>query len=300
MFKFGAEQKVYRIGNVEIGGQPGERPTVLIGSIFFSGHGIVHSRQRGLFDEGKARSLLDREAAVAEETGIPRIIDVVGDTGEALIRYLEFVAANCDAPLLVDSPEREARLAALRHFRGTEVMPRLIYNSLDEHCTDEELQSMRECGESSAMILALSNQAIRPADRVALLRDRLLPAAGRAGVENVLVDTGVLDIPSVGWAAEAIRLEKEELGYPAGCAPANAIYMWHKLHARGTPAFESAASVVFTLPQLLGASFIFYGPMRNAPWAYPAAASMDAMIAHIGRLHKVKPVTQTHPLYKIF
>ncbi len=300
MYKFATEQKVYRIGKVEIGGQPGERPTVLIGSIFFSGHTIVHDRQRGLFDEARAKSLLEREAAVAEETGNPRIVDVVGDTGDALIRYLEFVAAHCDAPLLVDSPNPQARLAAVRHFRGSGVMPRLIYNSIDEHCTDEELAVLRECGASSAMLLALSNRAVRPADRLALLRDRQLPAAERAGIENILVDTGVLDIPSVGWAAEAIRLVKEELGHPAGCAPANAIYMWHKLRAQGTPAFESAASVVFTLPQSLGANFIFYGPMRNAPWAYPAAAAMDAMIAHVGRLHKVRPVTQAHPLYRIF
>lgn len=300
MYKFSAEQKVYRIGNVEIGGQPGERPTVLIGSIFFGGHAIVRDRQRGLFDEAKARALLERESAAAEETGNPRIVDVVGDTGEALIRYLEFVAAHCDAPLLVDSPDPQARLEAVRYFCGSEVMPRLIYNSIDEHCTDEEAATLRECGVKSAVLLALSNRAVRPADRLTLLRDCLLPAAERAGIENILVDTGVLDVPSVGWAAQAVRLVKEELGYPAGCAPANAIYLWHKLRAKGTPAFEAASSVVVTLPQSLGANFVFYGPMRNAPWAYLAAAVMDAMIAHVGRLNKVRPVVESHPLFRIF
>ncbi len=300
MLRFAAEQKVYRIGNVEMGGQPGERPTVLIGSIFFGGHAIVRDRQKGLFDEAKAKALLEREAAAAEETGNPRIVDVVADTGEAMIRYLEFVAAHCDAPLLVDSPNPQARVEAVRHFCGSDVMPRLIYNSIDEHCTEEELATLRECGVKSAILLALSSRAVRPTDRLALLRDCLLPAAERAGIENTLVDTGVLDIPSVGWAAEAIRLVKEELGYPTGCAPANAIYMWHKLRAKGTPAFEAASSVVFTLPQTLGANFVFYGPIRNAPWAYPAAAAMDAMIAHVGRLNKVRPVGQTHPLYRIF
>ncbi len=300
MHKFTAEQKVYRIGNVEIGGQPGERPAVLIGSIFFGGHAIVRDRQKGLFDEAKAGVLLERESAAAEETGNPRFVDVVGDTGEALIRYLEFVAAHCDAPLLVDSPNPRARVEAVRHFCGSDVMPRLIYNSIDEHCTEEELATLRECGVKSAVLLALSSRAMRPTDRLALLRDCLLPAAERAGIENTLVDTGVLDIPSVGWAAEAIRLVKDELGYPTGCAPANAIYCWHKLKAKGTPAFEAASSVVFTLPQSLGANFVFYGPIRNAPWAYPAAAAMDAMIAHVGRLYKVRPVGQTHPLYRIF
>ncbi len=300
MLKFTADQKVYRIGNVEIGGQPGERPTVLIGSLFFAGHAIVRDRHKGLFDEAKARALLEREGAMAEETGNPRMVDVIGDTGEALIHCLDFVAAHCDAPLLVDSPDPQARLEAVRHFCGSDVMPRLIYNSIDEHCTDEEAATLRECGVKSAVLLALSSRAVRPADRLTLLRDCLLPAAERAGIENILVDTGVLDIPSVGWAAQAVRLVKEELGYPAGCAPANAIYLWHKLRAKGTPAFEAASSVVVTLPQSLGANFVFYGPMRNAPWAYPAAAAMDAMIAYVGRLNGVRPVVKSHPLYRIF
>lgn len=300
MLRFASAQKVYRIGNVEIGGQPGERPTVMIGSIFFGGHAIVHDRQKGLFDEAKARAQLEREAAAAAETGNPRIVDVVGDTGEALIRYVEFVARHCDAPLLVDSPNPRARLEVVRHFCGSEVMPRLIYNSIDEHCTGEELDTLGACGVKSAVLLALSSSAVRPAARVSLLRDRLLPAAERAGIDNILVDTGVLDIPSVGWTTEAVRLVKEELGYPTGSAPANAMYLWNKLRAKGTPFFEAASSVVLTLPQTLGANFVFYGPMRNAPWAYPAAAAMDAMVAHVGRLNKVRPVSEVHPLYRIF
>ena len=300
MNKFSVEQKVYQIGNIEIGGQPGERPTVLIGSIFFGGHAIVQDRQSGEFDRAKARALLEREALAAEQTGNPRIVDVVGETGEALIRYLEFVADHCDAPLLIDSPNPHARLEAVRRFAGSALMPRLIYNSIDEHCTDEELTTLRACGVKSAIVLALSQRAMRPRDRIALLREHLLPAADRAGIENILVDTGVLDIPSVGWAAEAVRLIKEELGYPTGCAPANAIYLWDKLRTKGTPAFESAASVVLTLPPSLGANFIFYGPLRNAAWVFPAAAAMDAMIAHVGRLNQVRPVNSKHPLYKIF
>jgi len=41
LFKFGRKQEVFDIGGVKIGGQPGELPTVLIGSIFHEGHKIV-------------------------------------------------------------------------------------------------------------------------------------------------------------------------------------------------------------------------------------------------------------------
>jgi tetrahydromethanopterin S-methyltransferase subunit H len=300
MLKFSAEQKVYDIAGVEIGGQPGERPTVLVGSIFFSGHRIVDDPLKGSFDRDKAKTLLDREAEAAARTGNPRMIDVIGDTGQALINYVEFVAAHSEAPILVDSFSPQVRLEAVRHFAGSEVVPRLVYNSIAEDCTEEELACLRECGVRSAVIMAFSTSAPKPKSRIKLLQEKLLPAAERAGVENVLVDLGVLDIPSVSWTALAIREVKEVLGYPAGCAPSNALYTWEKLRAQGRPAFEAAAASVFALTQTQGANFVFYGPIRNAPWAFTAAAAVDAMIAYAGRFTRVRPVTDNHPLYKIF
>jgi len=58
MLKFEREQKVYRIAGVELGGQPGQRPTVMIGSIFFRGHRIVSDPHAGIFDRTKAAALL--------------------------------------------------------------------------------------------------------------------------------------------------------------------------------------------------------------------------------------------------
>jgi len=37
MQKFKTPQKIYEIGKVKVGGQPGELPTFLIGSIFWLG-----------------------------------------------------------------------------------------------------------------------------------------------------------------------------------------------------------------------------------------------------------------------
>ncbi|MDY7076413.1 MAG: tetrahydromethanopterin S-methyltransferase subunit H [Chloroflexota bacterium] len=300
MLKFNADQKVTDIAGVEVGGQPGERPTVLIGSIFFSGHRIVSDSLKGVFDKDKARTLLDREAEAAARTSNPRLIDVIGDTAAALINYIEFVAAHSDAPILVDSFSQKVRLEAVRHFAGTEVVPRLVYNSIAEDYTEEELACLRECGVKSAVILAFSTAAPRPKSRIKLLQETLLPAAERAGLENILVDLGVLDIPSVGWTALAIREVKDTLGYPAGCAPSNALYTWEKLRAQGRPAFEAAAASVFALAQNQGADFLFYGPIRNAPWVFSAAATVDAMMAYTGRFTGVRPVTDDHPLYKIF
>jgi tetrahydromethanopterin S-methyltransferase subunit H len=300
MLKFTAEQKTFTIAGIEVGGQPGQRPTLLIGSIFFSGHKIVKDNLKGIFDRDKARALLEGDAEASARTGNPRFIDVIGDTGPALINYLEFVAQHTDAPLLVDSFSQKVRLEALRHFAGTEVAPRLVYNSIAEDTTDEELDCLRACGVRSSILMAFSTAAPRPRQRIKLLVEKLLPAAQRAGIENVLVDPGVLDIVSIGWTALAIREIKDTLGYPSGCAPSNALFTWEKLRAMGQPSFEAASAATFTLTQTQGADFVHYGPIRNAPWVYQAAATVDAMTAYCGRITGIRPVIEQHPLYRIF
>lgn len=299
MFEFTQQQKVFNIENVRVGGRPGENPTVLIGSMFFRGHKIVSDPDKGIFDRKKAKDLLDREEELSAQTGNPRIIDVVGDTGQALINYIEWVAANSSSPMLVDSALPKSRMEAMRHFSKTEIVPRLIYNSLDTYYTEEELACIKECGIKSAVVLAFTTKAIKPKDRVKLLKENLLPAAERAGLKNLLIDVGVLDIPSVGWSTQAIREIKENLGYPCGCAPSNAIYLWDKLRERGTPAFEATAALVYGLPLCWGGNFIFYGPTRNAPWVYFACAAVDAMIAY-GAINLGMRIDRGHPLYKIF
>jgi tetrahydromethanopterin S-methyltransferase subunit H len=70
----------------------GEFPTVLIGSMFFRGHRIVSNPDKGIFDKKQAKALLEREAVLSTQTGNPRIIDVIGDTGQALIKYIELTS----------------------------------------------------------------------------------------------------------------------------------------------------------------------------------------------------------------
>jgi tetrahydromethanopterin S-methyltransferase subunit H len=300
MLNFTNLQKVYNISGVEIGGQPGERPTILISSIFFASHQIVHDPVRGLFDREMAKDLLDQEAELSLKYGNPRFIDVIGETTKALVNYIEFVVEQTSSPILVDSPSQRVRIEVVRHFAHSEVMPRLIYNAIAEDHTDEELDCLRECGVKSAIILAFSTKAMKPKAKLKLLQEDLLSAAESAGIENIIIDAGVLDVPSVSWASATIREIKGNLGYPAGCAPANAIYTWDKVKALGTATFQAAASVVLAATQSQGADFIMYGSIKNASWVYPIVATMDALVAYGNRLNDVQPATREHPLYKIF
>jgi len=56
MFKFKEKQKIFDIGGVKVGGQPGEVPTLLISSIFYLGHKIVSTKRREFSTRKKPRS----------------------------------------------------------------------------------------------------------------------------------------------------------------------------------------------------------------------------------------------------
>ncbi|MDP4159575.1 MAG: tetrahydromethanopterin S-methyltransferase subunit H [Bacillota bacterium] len=306
MLNYTTEQHVYDINGVKVGGQPGQYPTVLIGSIFYRGHKIVSDGMKGIFDETAAKALLDQEAELSAETGNPFIIDVLGESVEALTRYVEFVMKNTTAPFLLDSISPEVRVGALKNFIGdSEVQKRLIYNSIEEHYSEEELAVIKESGIKTAVILAFSKKALKPQARIKLLKgdgekEGLIDVAKRAGLEQFLVDPGVLDVASNSWTSEAINVVKQEFGYPGGCAPSNAVYLWKKMRSKGTPFFEVAGASVFTYPVTQGADFVLYGPMVNAPWVYRAMATTDAMMAYNNKLTGVKLGTPDHPLMKIF
>lgn len=300
MLKFTTEQKVYNIAGIEIGGQPWERATVLIGSLFYAGDRVVQDPLKGIFDEDKAKQLLREEEKISKLTGNPRFIDVIGETSEALINYIEFVASQTSNPIIVDSPSPQVRMEAIKYFKDSNLIPRLIYSSIGINHSKEELNCIKKCGVKNTILLAFSMKAMKPERKIELLENILIPAINSTGAETVLIDTGVMDVASVSWVSIAIRDIKERFGYPTGCAPANALYSWEKMKKLGKFAFRTAASSVLSITPLLGADYCFYGPIKNANWVYPAIAAIDGLIAYAGRMKGLSPTTNNHPLYKIF
>jgi len=110
MFKFQNVQQVFDISGVPFGGQPGERRTVLVGSLFYPGHSIVEDRLRGeVKRETLEKLLLDHRLAI-EETGSPAALMIYAETVESMASYLDNVSDLSDLPLFVDSPSPEVKL----------------------------------------------------------------------------------------------------------------------------------------------------------------------------------------------
>jgi tetrahydromethanopterin S-methyltransferase subunit H len=305
IYRYQAEQTISTIGEVQLGGQPGELPTVLIGTIFYKGHKVITDPQNGIFDKPRTEALIIRQEELSDMTGTPHMFDIVGESARALIKELDFVASVTNVPLLIDGLNESIRIHAVRHAMETGLGDRVIYNSLGVSTKDSEMTELRESGIKAAIVLAYSLRHLRPQQKLELLLgkngDGLLHTAKQVGLEQLLIDPAVFDVPGVAFTAEAIHCIKQTTGLPAGCASANAIDEWTRVKELGSDAKKVCYPGISIITQLMGADFILYGPVERADVMFPACAMADAVIAyHSMHIHKIHPKNKNHPLYRIF
>ena len=307
MFKFKAKQKIFEIGRVKLGGHPGELPTVLMGNIFYKGMPEVTNHKKGEFDQRKVRKWITRAEELSEKTGVPHFIDIMAMYPEAIKKYIEFVTEHSNNVILIDGANSETRIAGLEFAKELGLQERIIFNAIFPKMPKNEIDEIRESGVSAAILLAQNEMDYSPEGRVTILKGfdgqvGLLKIAENANIKKILVDTIVFDVPSIAYASEAIKFVKDELGYPAGCSPANATYDWKiSQDILIKEGFAASNASAHTFAQFNGADFLIYGPIKQAKNLIPACAIVDSIIAYYAmRRLGIKPLVSTHPIYKIF
>jgi len=197
MFRFSREQSVVNIGGVKIGGQPGELPTALCGTIFYQGQRILQDDEKGLFDHARAERLIARQAELAEETGCPAVLHIYARSIQAVERYLDFSDGVWSGPLIIDSADSATRAGAAQMATELGYADRTVYNSLSLATEEEEAEAIRESDIDSAIILAYnpadpgvdgSLAVLETGGRV--MEEGLLPKAAELGLANLLIDPG--------------------------------------------------------------------------------------------------------------
>jgi len=295
---FERENQVFQIGSVKIGGKSGQLPTVMIGSIFYNKHHIVKDELKGEFDREEAERLIKRQEEYSDKTGNRHMLDVVGATTEALSRFLDFVSGVTQAPILLDGVSAAVRIAVLDHIKDSGLKDRIVYNSLSPEYEAVELEKIREVGIKSAILLAFNTREFTSQGRVKAIRD-LLPIASKAGIEKPLIDTAVIDIPSLGMACRAIHELKREFGLPVGSGAHNAIGTWRGLKKKmGAQATASSMAAACAITIAAGANFVLYGPIESADQMFPAVAMVDAAYAQLAMEDGTMPDPK-HPIFRI-
>jgi tetrahydromethanopterin S-methyltransferase subunit H len=301
MFKFNTEQKVYQVGKVKIGGQPGELPTVLIGSIFWLGQKMVQDANKGIFDAKQAENLINKMETLSDVTGVPFAFDIVGTTEEAFGKYIDFVAKHSEAPLMLDAMSPRTRMKAAGLAKDMGLQDRCLYNSVYKGVRDAELEILKDSGIKMSIVLA-DNPKDNSLEGKMQVLDEALALAEKGGITKPLIDTAIPAFePAMGTAVRAIPKIKEKFGHPTGLGTGNVVTTmgWVKAHfakefRKGTRTATNA------IMQTLGANWLMFGPAEQSDYVFPAVAIVDAYVASAMGDLGIRPLEESHPIYKIF
>ncbi len=294
------DQKVINIGNCSIGGQPGENPLVVIGSVFYDKHDALLNEKTGEFDKKLVETELNEFISIVEDVGVQAIVDVVGGYPDALVKECEFVADIVDVPFLVDGLNDSCRIPAMVSLKEKGLLDRAILNSIDENTSDKNLEILNEIGVKNAVLLTFGSNTIFARQKMEILKNKLLPKAKKAGIVNYIVDTALLDITSIDINIETSKLIKRELGVPVGFAPANAIYGYKKLKKYGVSSKYGTIASIMTYSVSSGSDFVLFGPVKYAKSVVPSIALISGIKSYYRKRILKKNVSDKVSFQKIF
>ncbi len=257
----------------------------LIGSIFYSGHKIVNDPVKGEFDKKRAEELINLQEEMEDKFQVAGILDVVAESGEAIVKYIDFVTERTDKPFVLDG-YLEARIAGLKYCMEVGLVDRVIYNSINTMNTSEELKVLKQSGVKSAIVFCYDPSYTDSYKRLILLSERkLLDTAKDVGIKNILIDVVPTDIKSLGGVIEALLLIKSTYNYPTGCGPANVSYYLSDFLKEEIDV-KVIVSSVDSVAHLFS-DFLFYGPIERANIAFSSAYIVEEIKEGLSsELHK--------------
>ena len=303
MFTFTTEQKVCKIGNLLVGGQPGENPPLMIASMFHNGDRIMESRQERKFDRAKAKDYVKRQEELSAQTGIPGLVAMVATSKDEMKNYIDFFTSVSDMPFGIDMWVQKARLETAEYLAELGLQDKVLYNSITPWDKDipSQVAQLKELGIKHVVVQVFDEADPTPAGRLKSFQ-KMMEMVGHDSFETVLVDTSVMNLPAISFSCLANRLIKEASGWPAGVASSNGTYMWKEARemwgAEGFAAMNTAAQAI---GGMFYSDFLFYGPIVAAPKVFPAVVSSALMLSTMVYQETGKLSGNTeHPLFKFF
>jgi tetrahydromethanopterin S-methyltransferase subunit H len=306
LFRFSREQSIVNVAGVKFGGQPGELPSVLCGTIFYHGHKIVEDEERGIFDKKAAERLIASQEELSEETGCPCVLHMYARSTLAFEKYLDFIEPIWSGPFIIDSADALTRSFAALLVTELGYADRAIYNSISLATDEKEAHALRDSEIDSAIILAYNPAEPGVDGSLAILetggkvQDKgLLSMAQEMGLVNLLIDPAVVPLGS--GAGSALRFSvaaKARLGLPVGSGIHNALSSWPWLSKKEVTARKCCDAAAGAMQLMAAADFLLYGPIESADIIFPAAAMADILVAEAVRDLEIAP-GEGHPLHRL-
>ncbi|MCD1296188.1 tetrahydromethanopterin S-methyltransferase subunit H [Methanocella sp. CWC-04] len=312
MFKYGNEQKVYEFGRAKVGGQPGEYPTVLAGSIFYNKQKILIDGKKGVFDKEGAEKLVRTQEEMSDITGNPCWLQIVAETDESMQKYIEWYADAGKDAFLVDSTVASVRVAGAKRADEIGVTDRVIYNSINAAAQPDEIEAIKTCKFNSCIILGFNPMDMSVKGRMEMLTKGaagqtkgMIEIGTEKGITRPLIDVAATPLGSGSGATyRSIFAVKSQLGEPVGGGYHNIPSAWSWLKKfKKLPGKENAympSDIGSNLIAItLGCDFCLYGPIDHAVEVFPAVAMNDIVVCEAARDLGTNPAVDTHPLFKL-
>ncbi len=309
MFYFTREQEEVDIGGLVIGGQPGENPTALFGTVFY-GKGFKKLDEDAL---KRGKNLIKEQEELQDKTGVSAIPDAYIKDESNVEDVIDAVIDATDGPFAIDSSEAGARALALKIADDRGVLNRVIYNSINLGITDMEVKALKYHTPNAAIVLAYNPRDYSVDGRAKMLQtgvgmlqtgdEGLIELAERVGIDGLLIDTGAT--PFGNMSAETIRampVFKNLFGKPVGCSIHNTLESWgwmKDLRADSEQDYQCANACANGLVPLYGGDFIVYGPIAEAKRIFPSIAFVDKLVAEGSADYFNAKISENHPYNKL-
>ncbi len=269
---FTGKLRVYDLAGIKIGGQRGEHPIILAGTIFYRGDKLVSDHSKGIFDKARAEEQIRKQDENSLIYEIPSMVHLVGETPEALTSYLLFAADSTDSPIIIDSPILESRIEAMGVAKDVGLDNRVIYNSVINVDTKEK-NLLNEIGTIEYSIVLPFD--VKVTSRINRLEE-IIEFIGDS-IKNPIIDPGVSVLGEGSISALHVAwLMKNYYGYPV-CIGI------HNLQSR-IPESKKKLKILdfsfdYALPSLYGIDINLYGPIKNTESIFREVAAVEALIA---------------------
>ena len=289
MLRFDKEQLVIDVAGMKMGGQPGEYPTVLAGTIFYGGHNIISDEKEGIFDKDAAEERIKTMEEMSDVTGNPCVVQTFGATfgatAEAMVKYLEFVGDVCDKPFLIDSTAAAAKIAGVEYVQEVGLCERAVYNSLSMAAEPGEIEAVKNSDIDASILLGFNPMKAGVEGKIEIwetggdvIDQGILEMADECGITKPFMDVAVTPLgQGAGPAVRTSYAVKAKWGYPVGSGIHNVPSAWDwlrgykKEHKEAWPVCDIGSNIV---QQMAGGDFVLFGPIENARLAFPACACL--------------------------
>jgi tetrahydromethanopterin S-methyltransferase subunit H len=249
-----------------------DTPTI-VASMFYEGDDLVLDAEQGRIDEEKATERIRSTNKLAEQYGIPYMLDVEIPSAASASPIIRTVAAATDSPLWISSFNAEMRSRAVRIAIDVGFRERLYYSTLNYMSGEDEFRAVADLGVKP--IIQIFNPDNPLPEGYLSKAEEYINLAGKVGIPTsgmVLLPT-ILDFGSISLVLGIVDTLHAKHALPVCVPSVGPVYKWAAQYSQDARRLLLASAMTYTLSY--GADLLHIGSIKRSFMAFPVVALVD-------------------------